>query len=549
MKQQLPGTIAVDLTPVLPGGENGGAKIFALELLRELAELAPQTRFILLTQHASHEELASLERPNMQRRMVLGASPVQSLRPRLARLAARVLPHLPGRARRLLSRIGYRLNAFLKRGGGSGLLRELGADLLFCPFTAPVYAEPGIPVVCTIHDLQFKTYPEFFSPEDVAHRERSFMDAARRATMLAAVSEYSRQSAMLHGKLEADRIRAIHLRLAQRALAAGPDPAAALARFGLAEGRYLIYPANFWKHKNHEMLLTAFGIACSSGLAQEIKLVCTGAPGPRQQWLQSAAQAMGLEARVVFPGFLPTADFAALMLNAAGVIFPSLYEGFGLPVIEAMAAGKPVACSNGTSLPEVAADAVLMFDARIPEQIAQAMISLTADAALRERLAQAGRARAAEFADTRRMASEYLALFQEAMGKLRYEDFLGGVHEDGWAGTMLQLQVGPHSAAQTVEIELEAASSLPARKLTIKAKSRGSLAAQPFPIARGATATWSLPVGPEGGLYEITLLPGFVPQHLGHAQDARTLSARVLKCSILRPGGVSHDLLRAKQTA
>lgn len=409
-------TIAVDLTPLLPGGENGGAKIFVLELLRELADLAPQTRFLLLTRDASHEELAFLDRSNMERRLVLNAAPGQAVPPRMMRLAGRVLPYLPGRVRRLVTRLGFRLNAALKRGQSKrSLLHDMGADLLYCPFTAPIYAESGIPVVCTVHDLQFKTYPEFFSPEDVAHRDHAFMDAAHRASMIGAVSEYSRQSAIKHGKLDPSRIRTIHLRMAKRTATAAEQGSDVLDRLGLQSGRYLTYPANFWRHKNHEMLFTAFGIACANGLPDDIKLVCTGAPGERQRWLAQAVRALGLGERIVFPGFLSTADFGALMANSAAVVFPSLYEGFGLPVIEAMAAGKPVACSNGTSLPEVADGAALLFDPRIPDQIAAAIVTVVTDTKLRSQLVAAGELRAAEYADPARMAREYWQLFQDAL--------------------------------------------------------------------------------------------------------------------------------------
>ena len=102
-----PRVVVVDLTPVLPGGENGGAKIFVLELLRRLAERAPRTAFVLLTQAAAHEELATLDRPNMRRMMVVGAVQQRSLRLRLRAAAERMLPHLPGRARCL---VGHPVN-------------------------------------------------------------------------------------------------------------------------------------------------------------------------------------------------------------------------------------------------------------------------------------------------------------------------------------------------------------------------------------------------------------------------------------------------------
>ena len=408
-------SIAVDLTPILPGGENGGAKIFVLELLRRLAAMAPTTQFVLLTQAASHEELANLECANVSRRMIVGPPVALAVRPRLEATARRLLRHFPMRLHGLVMRLAYRLNGALKRGGSSTLLRDLGVDLLFCPFTAPTYFEPGVPTVCSIYDLQYKTYPEFFTPEDVAQRDQTFIAACRRATALAAISDYSRETAIQHGVLDPARIRTIHLRMSQRMAAHPGEHPQILGRLGLVAGRYLIYPANFWRHKNHEMLLTAFGMASHAGLAADIKLVCTGAPGERQRYLVQAAAAMGLGERIIFPGYVPSEELAALLAGARGMVFPSLYEGFGLPVVEAMAVGIPVACSNITSLPEVAADAAILFDPRIPTQIAAAIVGLVEDEATRKRLIDSGRQRAAEFSDSERMAREYWELFLYAM--------------------------------------------------------------------------------------------------------------------------------------
>jgi hypothetical protein len=141
MNKQLK-TIAVDLTPVLPGGENGGAKIFVLDLLIRLAEMEPQTQFVLLTHSNSHEELAQMDRPNMSRQMVVGPVATNAVRPLFQRLATLILPHLPGRLRRVVIRLVYQLKTGIKRKYFSTLLRDMGADLLFCPFTAPTYFEP-----------------------------------------------------------------------------------------------------------------------------------------------------------------------------------------------------------------------------------------------------------------------------------------------------------------------------------------------------------------------------------------------------------------------
>jgi len=535
-------TIAVDLTPILPGGENGGAKIFVIELLRRLAEMAPRTKFVLLTQAASHEELAALDGPNMRRLIVVGPVMANALRSRLIGLASRVLPYLPARLKRAVSRIGYSLNTMLKRSGSGALLHDMGADLLFCPFTAPTYFEPGIPTVCTIYDLQYKTYPEFFAAEDVAHRDRTFVEACRRATALAAISDYSRDSAVAYGRLDPTRIRTIHLRMAQRISREAGHEKGILSRLGLSAQRYLVYPANFWKHKNHEMLFTAFGMVCRGGLAADIKLVCTGAPGARQEWLMSAVHTMGLGDRVLFPGYLPDSGLAALIANSSGVVFPSLYEGFGLPVIEAMAAGVPVACSNTTSLPEVAADAAILFDPRVPTQIAQAMISLVEDDALRARLIHAGLQRSAEFSDAKRMAKEYWELFQCALTDETHENLLTGAYADGWAGPRLNIHVVPAASAQTLEIEFSAPEWLPQSKVAVTASRGGKPQGIPLEIVHGANTVLSLPLEPNGGYYEIRISPTFVPARSGHGEDQRELSVMLQRCGIVGADGKCIEL-------
>lgn len=413
-------TIAVDLTPVRPGGDNGGAKVFALELVERLAALNKDARFILLTHRATHEELAVLESSNVLRRVFSeDGAPVTAHATRaksgLRRLAAR----LPARLRVRLARIVLSAWHVVRRTRARGdTLRDLGVDLLFCPFTDPRYAESGMPTVCVVHDLQYKTYPEFFEPEDLAHRDEVFRRAVSRATRLVAISEYTRQCVLRHGALAPSRVTTIVHRTALRRGFDRPIERGALDRHGLVAGRFLLYPANFWRHKNHEMLLVAFGLAVRRGLPDDVVLVLTGAPCERQRFLAMTAREMGIGDRVRFPGYVSVTDFSTVLRTALGIVFPSLYEGFGLPVIEAMAAGIPVACSRVTALPEVTADAAILFDPRVPTQICAAILQLSCDEASRERLIVDGRARASRFADGDEMAREYWHVFEEAMAGL-----------------------------------------------------------------------------------------------------------------------------------
>ena len=408
-------TIAVDVTPVLPGGDNGGAKRFALELLRHLAARSPQTQFVLLTQAASHAELASLDGANLRRVAAVGEG-TSGFAHDAFRLASRAMAPLPHALRSAVAKGGYRLHSRLKRRGAAGALHALEVDLLFCPFTAPTFEWAGVPVVSTIYDLQFRAYPRFFTVEDATLRERAFTQACERATALAAISEFSRQAAICAGGLDSERITTIPLRMARKATS-GDARGGIVDRLGLLASRYLLYPANYWLHKNHERLLQAFALARDSGLPKDIVLVCTGAPGKRREELTGMARELALEKNAIFPGFLAEDELWNLLANARGLIFPSLYEGFGLPVADAMASGIPVACSNVAALPEVAGDAALLFDPLAVEEISRAILALVSDPELRDRLAAAGRHRAVEFMDTPRMVEDYWRLFERAVGR------------------------------------------------------------------------------------------------------------------------------------
>ena len=395
--------VAVDLTPLLAGGDNGGAKPLALELLRRLAVVAAPCEFVLLTNATSHAELASLDAPNVRRLCVTqpAAAPTVSVRRALQARAvlARLLPE-PA-----LRRLAAWYAGRTATPPANPLVRRLAADLLFCPFTGALFYDPAIPVVSLVHDLQYLAYPEFFDPADRAERDRHFRQVCQVAARIVCVSEFTRAAVLAHSGLPADRVVAIpsapHRRL--------PIPAATPA-----PGRYLLYPANFWRHKNHELLLTAFGIYRAAHPQSDLKLVLTGAPSSRRDELQDAVRRMRLAPWVDFPGYLPDAAFAALLAGAAAMIFPSIFEGFGMPVLEAMAAGVPVLCGNLTSLPEVAGGAALLFDPRRPAAIVAAIERLEADPSLRASLIHRGRRHAAEFLQPEEWASRYWAVFQKA---------------------------------------------------------------------------------------------------------------------------------------
>lgn len=540
--------VAVDLTPILPGGKNGGAKVFIIYLMEKLMDLSPKTQFILLTHAASHAELAFLDRPNVCRFVVLGHVHAPSLLVRVRKQLASLAARLPSALSFSAYTIGARFYARLKRRSANLDLAELGADLLFCPFTAPTYFSPNIPTVCTVYDLQYKAYPQFFSPEDVAHRGYTFREACRRSSMLVAISEFSRAAALRECSVGPERIRTVPLRMARRICSRTLSPPPQTVRKGLGEDEtYLVYPANYWKHKNHEMLLAAFSLLCRSPVRlYAVKLVFTGASDSRQHWLSRAANSMGLNDSVLFLGYVSDEDLGELIANSRGLVFPSLYEGFGLPVIEAMAAGVPVACSDITALPEVVGDAAILFDPRRPADIARALHSLISDTDLRTELIERGRGRAKIFGDGDRMAREYWEAFETAINNSRSFDYVSGLYGDGWVGETLQIQLIARTVQGEFHIAFESPDWAPHPEafvhITCKSVSSGKLQ-----VSRGQTVRWSCRLVPRVSVIEISITPSFVPAALNMGNDQRRLSLLVKSCYLKLEDGAIVDLNRERE--
>jgi len=320
---------------------------------------------------------------------------------------------------KLKQRIKYRLSATKPETGPKSLLSQIGANLLFCPFTAPFYADPLIPTVSVIYDLQYRAYPQFFTPEESIERENNFRIACQKARYLVAISEFVRQTVIKTANFSPERVTAVPIGLLHI-----PEYAKSkeetlgnrlFENYGLRQGEYIIYPANFWQHKNHAMLLTAFNMYRQANPGSTLKLLCTGAPGLRAEAFCEAARRMGLADWVIYPGYVPIEEYEFLLRSAFAMVFPSLYEGFGIPVLEAMSAGVPVLCSNVTSLPEVGGDAVLYFDPRRPGQIVDALTRLSEEPGLRESQIRKALQRALVFEGADRMASAYIDVFIKAL--------------------------------------------------------------------------------------------------------------------------------------
>ena len=228
-------------------------------------------------------------------------------------------------------------------------------------------------MVQTIHDVQHRDLPGLFSAQERAYRAIAYDRAARRADRVITISEFCKERVVDRLGVEPDRVTVAHL---------GVDTDLFSAHDGPREP-FVLYPARVWPHKNHARLVAA--VALLRERLPDVRLVLTGggadALGPVPDWVEHR-------------GRVSESDLRDLYRSAACLGFPSLYEGFGLPPLEAMASGCPVAASTSGSLPEVCGDAAVMFDPLDVPAIAAALHEAVTS---RERLVPQGLRRAAAF--------------------------------------------------------------------------------------------------------------------------------------------------------
>jgi glycosyltransferase involved in cell wall biosynthesis len=250
--------------------------------------------------------------------------------------------------------------------------------------------------VVTIHDT-LQVTNEFGvtrHPEKKARRYRALMSSADR---IIADSEHTKQDILQHFPVSAEKIDVVHLGVEDRYRPQAPEETKrVLVKYGI-RFPYLFYVGCIETRKNLIRMLEAFSRIRTLPEVSGVRVVLAGKQGSGGEEVFRAVDKLHLQEHVHPVGYVDREDLPCLYSGATIFLFPSLYEGFGLPVLEAMACGCPVVCSRTTSLPEVAGDAALLVDPEDTERIAEAMRGLLSDAALRQEYARRGPARAALF--------------------------------------------------------------------------------------------------------------------------------------------------------
>lgn len=280
-------------------------------------------------------------------------------------------------------------------------------DALFVPSHVLPLAHP--PAVATIHDLGYRYFPEAHTRRARLYLEWGTRHNARASRLIIADSRATRDDLMKFYAVPDSKIRVAYPGL-RPDLAPVRDPGvvkAALNRYGLREP-YAIYVGTLQPRKNLARLIEAF-----ARVPEPFSLVLAGKKGWLYSEILRRAEGLGIGHRVVFTGYVPDEDLPALLSGASLFAFPSLYEGFGLPVLEAMACGVPVVCSNTSSLPEVVGDAALLVPPTDTDALAAAIARILTDQDLRRALIARGLKRAGEFT-WRRCAEGILNALEEA---------------------------------------------------------------------------------------------------------------------------------------
>lgn len=357
-------SVAISLLTLVPG-ISGGTETYARQLTKALS------REGRLSYVAYVPAIAPDVAADMRTEIVTEYPATRSFGGRIAAMSMATL--FPGRIRRRLMRTSPAVIHF-----------PLSVML-------PPVDHPG--AVSTVHDLQHEVHPEFFSRSELMYRRVVYGWTVKKSAMVITVSDDSRRAIIERFKLSPERVVRIYQGVDHERFRPSTVP----------RQPFLFYPANRWRHKNHDTLFEAFHLIRAR--RPEMRLVLTGSGHER------CVQPEGVDVL----GRVDEDKLVQLYCTASALVYPSRYEGFGFPLLEAMASGCPVACSNVSSMPEVAGEAGALFDPRSPADIAGKVLDLLDSPA---RYVERGLKRAGEFTWSR-TAQQHEDVYRIVMGRVR----------------------------------------------------------------------------------------------------------------------------------
>lgn len=398
---------------ILPG-HHGGVETYARNLIRALQDKDSSNEFLLFCS-VLNEEAFPIKRANFKKIVSGRSKTVESAKLKVLPYVAKVFELMDEIAALREFKRGVKRLILGPHGEPHPAETNIssGYDILHYMFTIyPFWEKYDVPVVLTMSDIQQEFHPEFFKKNELETRNRYFKPSAMGADHIIAVSEFTKKTIVEKYGVPSDKITVVHHGFDKDEFKP-VDRAAVEAfrhKYKLPE-RFLLYPAATWPHKNHLRLVRAYKIF-KDKYRLTCKLVLSGIKKGNHGPVAEEIKKLGLEGDIIHSGYLPYRDLPLLYNAASLLVFPSLFEGFGMPVIEAMAVGLPVACSNITCLPEVGGDAAMYFDPEDPEDIAAKVYKVCSDEDLRGLLVKKGLKRVQLFS-WERTAKETLDVYEK----------------------------------------------------------------------------------------------------------------------------------------
>ena len=508
--------IAVDLTPFRPDGSIGGVKQLIIELIKGFSEKSGIS-LVLLCSSWNMDYFTALGLKNTEIFEVLhDGSEVTKLKERIIKGPAKY---------------------------GRKLQVDKGVNLLFCPFSAPTFHTPEVPVVSTINDIQHEFYPMFFSQDEYRNRTAFYINIARHVSSVICISKYTKETFCEKYNFSKNNAYTVYIAVQDRLKKS--DNLDILRTYQLEPNLYLLYPANFWEHKNHKLLLIAFSVYIKRSENIGIKLVLTGNTLDKKGYFDTLCKHLGIENQIVITGYIKESELQALMTHMKGMCYPSLFEGFSIPIVEAMHFNKPISCSNTTSLPEVGGNGVYYFNPAKPDEIADG-IDYIVTVKVDDRMLDNYRQICSKF-DRIRMIDEYVSVFrktitQENSRKVFANDNLPnitGLQPDGWSSQFIVVNTAGFAGNRLIMEFLHPDFLKDTFQITII----NGAYIKKYKTQIGNTLTIDYKIHGSAPEIVIEVSPCWIPsQILPDSDDSRLLGLMVNKISGLEPNGRVLDL-------
>lgn len=390
------------------GDNQGGRGLFVRSLIKGLSSInADGIKYVLVT----NPEFSDWPEPYISDNMDIVPRPWQSRLEKVKCVARPLIPYIKSLALPLVKR--YRSASGYGVPESDGFWESLGADVVHFPYRDWVQCD--LPMVYNLGDLQHLHFPNFFDDEVIERRKKMCPTGCEAAEAVITASDFVSEDIVDNYSVAESKVHTV-LRGSPSQFFSDEGELDLHERFDIGE-EFLLYPSKKWEHKNHLALIEALA-EIKDRYGEPINLVCTGKNAPKEQFakITDRISELGLEQHVSFLGFVDESELLKLYQSAAFVVFPTLFEGQGFPLVEAFQEGTPIACSSIAPLQEYGGDAPMYFNPESVDDMVQKIYNLYVDDDVRARHREASERRGEMF-DWRVTAETYRAVYRKVAGE------------------------------------------------------------------------------------------------------------------------------------